>query len=56
MSVVSLEVNIDILNKELFWACRYGQLEVIKLLIDAGADVSARDDDALRNGFYIMDI
>ena len=45
---VSLEVNIGILNEELFWACRCGHLDVIRLLIENGADVSAEDDEALR--------
>ena len=47
-----LEINIDILNKELFWASEYGHLDVVRLLIKNGADVSARDNFALRSASY----
>ena len=42
-----LEININVLNEELLWACRYEHLEVIKLLIENGADVSAGNNCAL---------
>ena len=43
-----LEININILNEELLWACGKGHLVIVKLLLENGADVSARDNEALR--------
>jgi ankyrin repeat protein len=43
-----LEININVLNEELLWASMYGHLEVVKLLIENGADVRAKDGVALR--------
>lgn len=31
------------------WACARGHLEVVKVLLDAGADLHAQEDFALRN-------
>ena len=42
-----LEINIDILNEELLWACGKGHLEVVRLLLENGANVSAMENCAL---------
>ena len=41
-------INICKLNEELLWASMEGHLEVVRLLIENGADVSVKDDVALR--------
>ena len=43
-----LEIGVNVLNEELLWASENGYLEVVKLLIENGADVSAKDNYALR--------
>jgi len=36
------------LNEGLKWASRYGHVEVVKVLLDSGANVHADDDRALQ--------
>jgi ankyrin repeat protein len=46
---IKREQNID---DVLFVICANGNLELVKLLLEHGADVHADDDRALRNAYY----
>ena len=41
-------ISVCKLNEELLWASENGHLEIVKLLIENGADVSAKDNEAFR--------
>lgn len=48
-SLIDKNADLDVKGEygwtALHWACRAGDIESVKLLIDAGANINARDDN-----------
>ena len=43
-------------NVVLFWACRKGRLDIVKLMLSKGADINANGSQALRNSIVYGNI